>query len=331
MQQIKKVLILSSGFNKVDPFKESVFLTLYKYFQEFFYFKNVLVTSIKIFINTSSICFYLDIFLTKKKLLKIKTKINKIKNFITTYKKNKNFNFKNDFNKILKLDTLNAKIISFFLIKEKTLIYKKTKNLIFLSDLFKKINILFKNSYIKFKLTVLNKFISKKFFRSLKKKFKFFKKKLFNRRLTFYLDFIRILILYKSSKIKFITVLSIFCDIFKRLTKRLHAMFFVLIKKVFNFFMHREKKFFLNKKKLFFNRENLLLSIPSIKFENLNFIKGIKFNINGKIKGKLRAKSYNILIGSVPKNNKNTKIEYYKMHSYTVYGKFGLKFWIHRI
>lgn len=95
--------------------------------------------------------------------------------------------------------------------------------------------------------------------------------------------------------------------------------------------MHREKKFFLNKKKLFFNRENLLLSIPSIKFENLNYIKGIKFNINGKIKGKLRAKSYNILIGSVPKNNKNTKIEYYKMHSYTVYGKFGLKFWIHRI
>lgn len=331
MQQIKKLLILSSGFNKVDPFKESLFLILYKYLQEFFYLKNILVTSIKIFFNTSTICFYLDIFLTKKKVLKIKKKINKIKNFITLYKKNKNFNFKNAFNKILNLDKFKANVIIFFLIKEKTLIYKETKNLIFLSDLFKKINILFKNSYIKFKLTILNKFISKKFFRFLKKKFKFFKKKLFNRRLTFYLDFIRILILYKNSKIKFITVLNMLCDIFKRLTKRLHGTFFILIKKVFNFFMLREKKFFLNKKKIFFNSKNLIPSVTSIKFENLNYMKGIKFNINGKIKGKLRAKSYNFLIGSVPKNNKNTKIEYYKMHSYTIYGKFGLKFWIHRI
>jgi hypothetical protein len=331
MQQIKKLLILSSGFNKLDPFKESLFFILYKYFQEFFYLKNILVTSIKLLFNTSVVFFTLDIFLTKKKLLKLKKKINKIKNFITAHKKNKIFNFKNDFNKILKLDKLKTKLVTFFLIKEKILVHKKSKGVPLFNKLFKKIKILFKNNYISIKLNILNTFISKKVFRSLKKKFKFFKKKLFNRRLTFYLDFIRILILYKSSKIKLLTVLSIFCDILKRLTKTLHAKFFLLIKKVFNFFILREKKFFMNKKKIFLKSEKGISSVRSTKFESLNSIKGIKFSIKGKIKGKLRAKSYNLLIGSSPKNNKNTKVEYYKMHSYTVYGKFGLKFWVHRI
>jgi ribosomal protein S3 len=87
----------------------------------------------------------------------------------------------------------------------------------------------------------------------------------------------------------------------------------------------------MNKKKIFLKSEKGISSVRSTKFESLNSIKGIKFSIKGKIKGKLRAKSYNLLIGSSPKNNKNTKVEYYKMHSYTVYGKFGLKFWVHRI
>lgn len=57
-----------------------------------------------------------------------------------------------------------------------------------------------------------------------------------------------------------------------------------------------------------------------------NKIKGLKFSIKGKLKGKPRKKKLQILVGNVPCQQIKHPVDFAKTHVYNRYGAFGLKF-----
>lgn len=77
---------------------------------------------------------------------------------------------------------------------------------------------------------------------------------------------------------------------------------------------------------LLFNfwRKAILLFVNS-SFSNL---KGLKISIKGRINGRPRAKTINIIAGNVPCLTLSAKIDYAKSTSYTQNGTFGVKVWI---
>jgi hypothetical protein len=157
------------------------------------------------------------------------------------------------------------------------------------------------------------------FFKKKKKKkivllFKFLKRdglKLFPRRFKFFLDFIQISVLFLKQKIHANFLIKIFAEIFRILQKKMHSKFFNFLSKYFKLLIS-EFGFPFNKLKKNFN------------------LKGIKFVINGKLKGKPRSSNYILNVGSVPIQSINYNIEYAKTHAFTIYGVFGIKLWIYR-
>ena len=77
---------------------------------------------------------------------------------------------------------------------------------------------------------------------------------------------------------------------------------------------------------LLFNfwRKAILFFVNS-SFSNL---KGLKISIKGRINGRPRAKTINIIAGNVPCLTLSAKIDYAKSTSYTQNGTFGVKVWI---
>ena len=57
-------------------------------------------------------------------------------------------------------------------------------------------------------------------------------------------------------------------------------------------------------------------------------LKGIKFTISGKLKGKQRSNWSSFTLGRVPIQSLNTQIDFAKAHCYTLTGVFGLKLWV---
>ena len=57
-------------------------------------------------------------------------------------------------------------------------------------------------------------------------------------------------------------------------------------------------------------------------------IAGLKFLVAGKLKGKLRAKSFKLEIGKIGIQTITSDIDFSKVHINTLYGCFGLKTWI---
>ena len=166
----------------------------------------------------------------------------------------------------------------------------------------------FKINSINLNLIVLNKrIIFPFFFKILKKKIKFFKKSLFERRLNLYFDFLKLTVLYQTGQVSIDTFVLILGEIFQRLSKRKHGQFLKFIKIIFKnvFLRYQNKRFF-------------------------NNIKGAKFIISGKIKGKLRAKMTSIFFGSVPISTQSKHIQFSKTHVHTVYGSYGIKLWIYQ-
>jgi hypothetical protein len=207
--------------------------------------------------------------------------------------------------------------------KKNSIVFFRKKS--FIIKFFKLFSKSFNYNLLYLKFNFLNKFIFKKPFRILKKKFQRFEKMLFNRRKSFFIDFIKLILLYESNKINLHSLIEVLADIFRRLTKRLHAKFFNFIKDFFKFFIFKLKK-----KKKFFKFKKNLTQIPLKKLVQKNLIKGIKFIIKGKLKGKLRARTRKIRIGSTPISTFNKNVEFSKIDSYTVYGTFGLKLWIYK-
>ena len=164
----------------------------------------------------------------------------------------------------------------------------------------------FKNNIVIFTFINLNIFLKKKkkyielFFNALKN----VGLKVFPRRLRFFLEFIQLSILFLENKIQIKFFISIFCEIFKILIKKLHSKFFIFINKYLNFLITNPLK-----------EKNLL---------------GIKFILNGKLKGKMRSNSYTFIAGTIPIQSFKAGIDFAKSHIYNRYGVFGLKIWIYK-
>lgn len=174
--------------------------------------------------------------------------------------------------------------------------------------LLKDFKLFFRNNTLNIKIKVLNKVILFPFlFRVLKKNLKSFKRSLFERRTNLYLDFLKITVLYQTSQVSLDSFLFILAEIFQRLTKKRHSNFIKFIKFVFKNFLLKYKN------------KNLY-----------NMVKGIKFVISGKLKGKLRAQTTSLSFGHIPISTNAKNIQFSKSHVYTVYGTYGIKLWVYQ-
>lgn len=194
-------------------------------------------------------------------------------------------------------------------------INKLKKNVFFY--LLKNFNDKFNINSFNLKLKILNRLILFNFFfKQLKKKLKFFKRSLFERRLTLYFDFLKIIVLYQTSQLNLDVLIILLGEIFQRLSKRKHGLFLKFVKVLFKNILLE-----LSQKNLNSNKQKIYNSIYCI-------IKGVKFVISGKLKGKLRAKSSSFLFGSVPISTNSKLVQFSKIHVYTIYGTYGLKLWV---
>lgn len=121
------------------------------------------------------------------------------------------------------------------------------------------------------------------------------------------IDFIRIATLMIENKISGKLFALLIAQIFATLSKKSHNRFFLILKKVF-------KTIILDTK------------LP----ENSLKIEGIKLKISGRIRGKTRADTRMITVGTVPLQTEAKHIEFFKQHIYTLHGAFGLKLWIYK-
>lgn len=138
-----------------------------------------------------------------------------------------------------------------------------------------------------------------------------YKNTLFQRRLHLYFDLLKIFNLLYNKKIHVSCFLHLLALTFKYLSKKLHSKFLRFIEiLVYNLIYNETKKDYRNK------GEGILT--------------GLKFRINGKLKGKMRTSSYLINYGKVPNQSIDNTIEYSKVHTYTRYGAFGLHIWLYK-
>lgn len=142
---------------------------------------------------------------------------------------------------------------------------------------------------------------------------KSFSSSIFARRYNLFLDFIKMTILFFDNYIDLSGYIKVWVRIFKYLSKRLHGKFFFFVKKTIESLILLNKKKF-RKQKIFKNKIQFCLH-------------GIKFLLTGRIRGKFRASSTLIQIGSVPTQTLNKNIDFASSHVNTLYGVFGLKIW----
>ena len=182
----------------------------------------------------------------------------------------------------------------------RTLFFLKNK---FCSLLLKQLQILNKNLIV-FCFTSINFFLKKKneVIFTIFKNFKRYVNTLFPRRFRFFLDFVKLSLLFALGKINSSFFIKILTEIFRILQKKRHARFFQFIKKFFIFL---------------------------IKLKDSN-LKGFKLNISGNLKGKRRSSDQSITFGPFPLQSFNKHIEFAKADAFTIYGIFGLKIWVYR-
>jgi len=222
--------------------------------------------------------------------------------FILNFVENKIFiNFVLFFNvvKTLKMKTKSTRSI-FKKNLPKALFFLKNK---FCSLILKQLHLLNKNLII-FCFTSLNFFLKKKngVILQIFSKFKRYVNVLFPRRFRFFLDFVKLSLLFSLEKINSSFYIKIVTEIFRILQKKRHAGFFQFLQKFFIFLMQ-------------------------LKESNL---KGFKFIVSGNLKGKKRGSNKCLTFGQFPLQSFNKKVEFAKSHAFTLYGTFGLKIWVYR-
>jgi len=163
-----------------------------------------------------------------------------------------------------------------------------------------------------FNSVALNKVINKKILSFIYNKTKHFKNSIFVRRFTLYVDFLKITTLLIQNKVSAEKYVFLLMHILKFLSKRIHARFLEFLKALFKIIVFDLPK---------------LASLQKVTNDK---IAGLKFILNGKIKGKPRASVSTILEGSVPTQSFSTDIDFAKSHVYTLYGVFGIRIWIYR-
>lgn len=127
--------------------------------------------------------------------------------------------------------------------------------------------------------------------------FKRFKNTLFSRQFSLFIDFVKLTSLFILQKISTLTYLEILGKIFKILPKNKHSRYFLFLEHLFKLIIKESK----------------------------GFIKGMKLEISGKLKGKLRSSSQKISEGNISSQSVSKNLKYSQIHVYTVYGSFGIK------
>jgi len=172
----------------------------------------------------------------------------------------------------------------------------KQKNII--SKILKTKILNLKINLFKFNIFVLNIHINHKLLIKFYYDFKIYIN-LFEKRFYFFIDFLKIATLFAIKKIGIQSLLLILSKIFSYLHKRKHSKFLVFIKTLFNFYI--EKKYF----------------------------KGFKLILSGKISGKTMSSVNSVISGNISIQSLKKEIVYSKIHSYTLYGVYGLKLWVY--
>lgn len=161
-----------------------------------------------------------------------------------------------------------------------------------------------------FNVKVLNNFIDKNIVLQIFRTFRSFFYVLFNRRFNLFVDFLKFTFLLYTGKIPASSYLFLLGQVFKVLPKNTHNRFLVFLELVFKFLLVKKLT---SKRNIFFST-----------------IKGIKFIVNGKIRGKMRSSSKCISVGTIPIQSLSKNIEFSKTHVYTLYGAFGFQIWLYR-
>ena len=168
---------------------------------------------------------------------------------------------------------------------------------------------LLKSNLISLRLKVINKKINKELVRFFYHKLKRFSGLLFSRRFNFFIDFLKASSLFSEDLLPIQAYLSFFGQIFRVLQKRTHSRFLLFLKIVFDL---------------------MVINTKIKRVSEKSNVKGLRFVLNGKLKGKPRASSACGQFGCVPISTIAQNIAFAKLHIYTLYGVFGLRAWVHR-
>lgn len=238
---------------------------------------------------------FFEFLLLKKNVLIVKKTINLDSNLLYLnlffyYKSTKSSFYKRKY-LIKSLTNINSIILQNN--KLKNLFTKSFKHLGFCSVLLnvKNININANKKLVTFFYQKLKKFINN----------------IFVRRFNLFIDFIKINSLYVQGLISINSYLYILSLIFRSLSKKIHSRFLFFIKNVFKI---------------------LIFELKTLDIPDKLTILGLKFSINGKLKGKPRSSVNFIKEGNLPLQTLNKNIEFSRIHSYTLMGVFGLKLWV---
>nr|NP_066423.1 ribosomal protein S3 [Ochromonas danica]AAG18389.1 ribosomal protein S3 [Ochromonas danica] len=149
-------------------------------------------------------------------------------------------------------------------------------------------------------IKVLNRQGKSESLRVIAAKFKYYLNKIFQKRLTLFIDLVKVFYLVAKKKATIHLLIYILGLIFKPLHKKKHAIYLAFLKKLFSYLIFRKH----------------------------SQIKGVKLIIAGRLKGKTRAKTSKFILGKIPLSSEKEKIKASQTHIYTVYGCFGLKLWV---
>lgn len=198
------------------------------------------------------------------------------------------------FYKSLSIDSLKKKLSS-----------KKSKSNVISKNLVKTLKqelLLFKVNFLNISFKILNKNVDKKITLFFYLKLNRFEKLLFARRLSFFFDFLKITSLFcnhEFSPQKYIFILS---DIFKVLPKNIHVKFFLFLKTLVYLLITK-------------------LNNPSQR--------GVKIQVKGKLKGKLRKSAIAYKANQISNKFTCQEVTFNKVITNTKIGTFSFKFWLY--
>lgn len=187
-------------------------------------------------------------------------------------------------------------------LKKQISTYKYKKYKIF--ELFlKKILSLYRLNDIYIKVKNINNTINKNICGYFYTKLKRFSTLLFAKRFNFFIDLIKICALLYEDKITSKTFLMTIGKVFSFLHKTKHTPFIIMLTSIINDEIR-----------------NIKLKKP--------IIKGMKFYVSGRLLGKTRASTQKIVVGNIPTQSLNKKIDFEKLNVFTPYGVFGFQLWL---
>ena len=171
------------------------------------------------------------------------------------------------------------------------------------NQIYKKICKNFKITNIYYNFKVLNHLINAENLSTLYTKFsKYITSSFFKNQKTYFLDFLKILILYNDNKISLNSILYYISKLLPNIKKKDYSKFFSFLTSILTYIISNFEK---------------------------TTIKAIKMTISGRLNVNNKATSRTTYIGSISIQKLNNNIEYGKTTIFTTrYGTFGYKLWV---